>query len=578
MLSLLAPLRALTLLALLSPIAARAHGGHDHGDTPVAAVISAAPRTDAASARFELVAVAGDGELMLFLDRFDTNEPVRGAAIEVETPIGPATVEPVGDAYRLKAPWAATPGDHDLMLTVAAGQDVDFLTARLTIPAPPPVAGPSPPALGLVGAAVAREVGEVVAVNLLARLQSNDPAFIAIGGLGFVLGAMAVALLRRSRAVATVAASTLVVLFGGSLAFAHGDEVHAPEPAAGTAAAATAAVPVLVRDVAQRLPNGAVFAPKPAQRILAIRTLVAARGEHRRNIEMPGRVIADPNASGFVQTAVGGRLRPPEGGFPPLGARVEAGQVLAYVEPSLAAIDQSDIRQAQGALDQEIAIAERQVARFKRLTESGAVSRTQAEDAEITLAGLQARREALERVELQPEPLVAPVAGVIASAGAAPGRIAEPNAVIFHIVDPNRLWIEALSYGREDLGRAASADDGRGGALPLAFVGVGLPDGNQAQPVHFSIEGDAGRVRLGQMVTVVAETDAAVDGIAAPRDAVIRGANGEDIVYVHMSAELFQPRPVRTAPLDGARVLIVAGVEPGERVVTQGSELLNQLR
>ena len=59
---------------------------------------------------------------------------------------------------------------------------------------------------------------------------------------------------------------------------------------------------------------------------------------------------------------------------------------------------------------------------------------------------------------------------------------------------------------------------------------------------------------------------------------MIRGANGEDIVYVHTDPEVFEPRAVRTEPLDATRVLIVAGVASGDRLVTQGAELLNQLR
>jgi hypothetical protein len=35
---------------------------------------------------------------------------------------------------------------------------------------------------------------------------------------------------------------------------------------------------------------------------------------------------------------------------------------------------------------------------------------------------------------------------------------------------------------------------------------------------------------------------------------------------------------VRTEALDGARVLVVAGLKPGQRIVTQGAELLNQVR
>jgi len=400
----------------------------------------------------------------------------------------------------------------------------------------------------------------VMATDIAKRLRGNDPALLAIGALSFMAGVIVMALLRRRRLAAGVAAMAVVMVFAGSFAFAE-----------------TAPAPV-IRDVAQRLPDGRVFAPKPAQRILAIRTEPATEADHHRSLELAGRVIPDPNASGFVQTAVGGRLSAPEGGFPSLGATVTAGQVLAIIEPSLAAIDQSSIRQAQAELDQEIAIAERQVERFRKLSASGALSQTQLEEAEINLTGLRERRAALDDVKLGAENLVAPISGVIASANAAQGLIAETNTIVFHIVDPARLWIEAISYSGDDVAQTASVSDGVGGAILLGFAGAGFADGSQAQPVLFRIEDEDRTLRLGQMVTVVAATSAAITGIAMPRDAVIRGTNGEYIVYVHTSPEMFEPRPVRMEPLDGAQVLIVAGVAPGDRVVTQGAELLNQLR
>ena len=49
-------------------------------------------------------------------------------------------------------------------------------------------------------------------------------------------------------------------------------------------------------------------------------------------------------------------------------------------------------------------------------------------------------------------------------------------------------------------------------------------------------------------------------------------------VWDHTTAERFVARPVRVQPLDGARVLVLAGVAPGARIVTQGAELLGQVR
>jgi hypothetical protein len=63
-----------------------------------------------------------------------------------------------------------------------------------------------------------------------------------------------------------------------------------------------------------------------------------------------------------------------------------------------------------------------------------------------------------------------------------------------------------------------------------------------------------------------------------PRSSVSRGANGQSLVWEHTNPERFVSREVRVEPLDGERVLIVAGVEPGRRIVTRGAELLNQIR
>jgi len=257
---------------------------------------------------------------------------------------------------------------------------------------------------------------------------------------------------------------------------------------------------------------------------------------------------------------------------------VKAGDVMALVEPSLAAADQSAIRQSKAELDQEISLEEREVARFRTLAATGTVSQTQLEGAELTLQGLRERRAALDSMRMEPEALVAPVAGVVSKANAAPGLIAETNTEVFHIIDPARLWIEALSFGGEPVSGSASTGGADGTAISLTLIGAGFAEDGQAEPVHFRIDDAMGGLRIGDRVTVFAETASVTTGIAVPRDAVIRGPNGEDIVFVHVDPELFEPRIVRTEPLDGGRVIIVAGITVGDRMVTQGAELLNQLR
>lgn len=535
------------MAGLLLAGGAAAHEGHDHGAPPPAAITTLAPRAEAASADFELVAVLRGGELRIYLDRFTDNAPVEGAGIEVDTPAGTETAKAVEPGtYAVLAKDVAKPGAHDLAFTVTAGDVVDLLATTLVVPEPQ-----SPP--------VARQ-DEATRPTFLAAIGGQGAGLLGGVAIGLFIGILFMSL--RSRSVASL---LLVIGFGVGWPL-----VPTTVQAGGTAPKAAP------RDTAQRLPDGSVIVPKPSQRILGVRTLVTISGAFTRAVELPGRVVPDANASGLVQTAVGGRLAPPEGGFKPLGSRVEAGEVLAFVHPPINASDLKDLQQQGYELDQQIAIVQRRYERLSAIKD--AVTAREVEETELELKGLKTRRANLERVQREPEALRAPVAGVIAEANAVAGQMADPNTVVFRIIEPSRLWVEAVSF-EPDAGRAGA--QGRladGHAVTLSFLGAGLSDRSQSFPVQFAITGDTHQLRVGQRLTVLAQSGAPRIGIALPREAVVRGANGQALVYEHASAETFSPREVRLEPLDASRVLVTAGLEPGRRVVTQGAELIGQIR
>jgi multidrug efflux pump subunit AcrA (membrane-fusion protein) len=74
------------------------------------------------------------------------------------------------------------------------------------------------------------------------------------------------------------------------------------------------------------------------------------------------------------------------------------------------------------------------------------------------------------------------------------------------------------------------------------------------------------------------QTRETIQGVAVPTSAVVKNASNQDMVWVHTGAEVFVPRTIRTAPLDGATLSVVDGLKAGERVVTQGAALVNQVR
>jgi RND family efflux transporter MFP subunit len=377
-------------------------------------------------------------------------------------------------------------------------------------------------------------------------------------------------LLARRKPVQAAALLTVLAAVLATGALAHEGEEHA-------GAVVNAVIPS-DRDRATRLSDGSLFVPKPAQRLLAIRTDIASSALQRRTIELPGRIIPDPNASGYVQASAGGRLSAPGGGFPRLGTRVNKGDVLAYVTPPLQAIDMSDMRQRQGELDQQISIVERRITRYELLVQRGAVTQVQLDESKLELQGLKDRRSALDRARVEPEALVAPVSGIVAEMNAVAGQMAQTSAILFQIIEPTRLWVEALSFDTLTGTQSAEAKTSGGRSLALVYQGAGFADRNQAVPVHFKIEGDTSGLRAGQFVTVLAATEDEREGIAVPRASVVRTQTGQDLAFEHTAAERFEPRSVRIEPLDGERVLVVSGLKAGARFVTQGAELLDQMR
>lgn len=545
-------LKTLVLIAAgLNP--ASAHEGHDHGAPPPPVSSTIAPRAEASSADLELVAVARGSQLTIYLDAYKTNRPVVGAALEVDSSSGilkPKETAP--GVYAVEAPFLRKSGPHDLAITVTTADVVDLLTATLSIPQ---AAAPE----ASLGGSRFFGIDPAIAADVRRRLPVDSLPVLLWIAIGF--GAGVAATLLRKRLRLGLAAILLV-----SLSFL------APAPATADPGPAS----VALRDISQRLPDGSLFVPKPSQRILALTTVFSEAKPFRRAVELPGRIIPDPNGSGLVQASVGGRLVPPVGGFKPLGTRVATGDILAYVRPPLGAADATSQQQQARELDQQISIVSRKVERLRAIER--VIARSQLEDAELELKGLQARRANLERANREPEPLTAPVDGVLAASNAVAGQMAEPNAVIFQIVDPARLWVEALSFEPQATTGTAQGLFAGGRTIALDFVGAGLADRNQTVPIHFAIKGVTPGLRAGQLLTVLAETTDERTGIALPREAVLRSSNGQIIVYEHTNAERFLPREVRVEPLDAERVLVLSGLEPGKRIVTQGAELLNQIR
>lgn len=140
---LLASFALLPALALASP---GAHGPNgEHLDGPAAGAAAGAgdgrPRMEAYTELFEMVAHLETDAVTAMINRYETNEPIDGAEVELEA--GDRKVKASFDAqtgvYRfadkaLTASLSAA-GEHALVFTVAAGEDIDLVTGTLRVAA-----------------------------------------------------------------------------------------------------------------------------------------------------------------------------------------------------------------------------------------------------------------------------------------------------------------------------------------------------------------------------------------------------------------------------------------------------------
>lgn len=362
-----------------------------------------------------------------------------------------------------------------------------------------------------------------------------------------------------------------------TVALAHGDEDHSQDKATKPTPTVAGATPG-TSGTLQRLADGSLFVAKTVQRQLEIRTRPARIGDLAATVELNGKVIPDPNTSGRVQATFAGSVMPGPKGMPVPGRRVAKGEVLAYLRPVSGAIERGNQRSQLAELEAQLAIADGRVKRFEQL--EGAVPQKEIEAARIERDALQKRRAFVGASINAAEPLLAPAAGVIsASHHLVAGQVVDAREILFEIVDPARLAVEALAY---DPGIAATLVSASAlaeqTALDLKFVGAGRQLREQALPLLFQIATINPAVAVGQPVKVIVRTAQGIKGAAIPRSALTKVGAGETAIWVHAEAERFVVRRIRHQSLDAANVAIVDGLHDGDRVVIEGAGLLSQVR
>ncbi len=547
---------------------ARAHGGEDHGEPEPAVAVGAAGQRAAfgQTGQFEVLVKldpAKPDDLRVFVADWATNAPVGDATVSFEiqaSPVVTVTAEPAGAPGIYHAIASVPPGEYPIIATVTAGERLDLVEiAPLDFaPAAPPAAAPHSH------------------VEIPWKLIA-----IGAGGLVVLVGG-AIRFARRRRAMRQVVptAAILLAISMPLIARGHGGEDHGE-----------------VEKVEPAVRAGVTAMAKESQFLLGVLTRVADEREVSARIETVGRVV--PRIDGHAQIAAAqpGRVLAPKGrALPFLGDRVKKGQILLVLEQTPGAGETGDLRsrgleaktavaQAKARRDQ----AKREVERRRAL--AGVVSQKEIEQAELDLS-LSVRDVELAEQQaklfggggLQRITVTSPIDGVIAEAEVSLGEQVTADQKLYTIIEPSTLWVEADVF-ESDIARveeAGTADirlDGRPSAFPgrLFRLGQLVDPTTRTVKAIFAVDNASGAFRPGMFATVAIGAGKPRESLVAADAAVIE-EGGRRFVFVHVTPEEFVRREVVLGERDGDDWAVSAGLEPGERTVTQGTYQLRTAR
>lgn len=566
----------LALLQVAFSPAISAHEGHDH-DKPAPLNLPVAPRVVAVTPDYELVGVvSGEERLTIFLHRFATGEPVKGAKLVVSANEQEAETSAKEDGvFEMTAAWLRTSEPLDLIFHLTLPDDQDILTGRLAkVTSAPALEVRGPPSLLAEHQSIAVGIGALMTGVLLTlliigtlarRRQAPDR--------GGQEPAEAPSPERENR-VKQLRRLPLAVLTTSLL----GALLASTEARSQTALTLPSVPANMATDVPQRMADGSLFVPKATQHLLSVRTVVTEESRAPRTAQLVGTLIADPNSFSRVQATRPGRIQAPDGGLAHVGKRVEKGELLGYLVPYIEAADKANIESQIGEAEARIAKLGTILSRYRERPH--AVPQVKIDEVEGELNALQRKRAELQPSLLAREEIRAPISGIISVANVTAAQIIESRDILFEIVDPSRFLVEAIAHDADVVSNlsAAFAMTNSGKRLPLEFAGQGLSLKQQAAPLTFKMLETPPGLSIGKPVTVILQSTVELSGIVLPAASIVRAASGLAMAWVKTEPERFEPHTVRFEALDGQRVVVTAGLKPDTRVVTEGATLLNQIR
>jgi cobalt-zinc-cadmium efflux system membrane fusion protein len=337
-------------------------------------------------------------------------------------------------------------------------------------------------------------------------------------------------------------------------------------------------------------------ANSPQRATLAV---AAVEPQAREVHHVTGRLTWDEDATVRIYTPVAGRVLSVDAA---LGDRLAAGAPLAR-------LDSPDFGQAQADAHKaaaDLLLAERTLTRTRDLFEHGAAPRKDLEAAEDAQAGAQSEQQrALARLAQYGAPaegpvdgrftLRTPLAGVVVEKNINPGQEVRADmqlanapqlfACQFVISEPRRLWVllditemdmNLLQPGQE-LRIHTRAFPGRTFDGRLESVGPSLDPATRTLRARGSVDNSGLLLKAEMYVDVEIDAPAAGGTAVAIANTAVFTKEGKHYMFVETAPGSFERREVEPGSESGGRILVLRGLKTNDRVLIEGSLLLEAL-
>jgi len=325
-----------------------------------------------------------------------------------------------------------------------------------------------------------------------------------------------------------------------------------------------------------------------------IKTEVERTAPAMEGVSVPGTVTSNAYRDTKVNALVGGVARQV---MVELGAQVKRGEPLAVIFSSELADAQMKLLSMRAMLEAD----HQKLVRTEKLVTLGAASRQELEDVTAThvshatevaaarqrllLLGLSAKQvDALtDASQVVAEITVpAPANGVVITRAVNPGQVVSAGQDLFVVTDLSTLWVIGDLYEKDfptvRVGSNASITvpatnqtlRGR-----VAYIDPRVDPASRTAKVRVEVTNPGGNLRLGMFVTMSIETGSNQQMTVVPQ-AAVQAIGDRTVVYTPVEGEegKFTERAVKLGPSRGKLVQVLAGLKPGDKVVTDGSFFL----